>query len=152
MMDYHCHSMAVWTQRRNGTAHAAEGTVAIPFSAPPEFHGEDGKWTPEHFFAAAIASCFVTTFRAIAELSKFAYAGLRVTVEAILEHETGGYRFTRVVVQPELSLHNETQREQGVRLLDKAERACLISRSIRSQIELRPTITISATQSNLPAV
>jgi len=30
----------------------------IHFSAPPEFGGEPGVWTPEHFLLASVASCY----------------------------------------------------------------------------------------------
>jgi organic hydroperoxide reductase OsmC/OhrA len=49
----------------------AEGVLpSVSFSAPPEFLGEPGFWTPEHFLVASVASCFVSTFSAIAEKSR----------------------------------------------------------------------------------
>ena len=104
--------------------------------------GEEGIWTPEHLFAAAIASCFVTTFKAIAEFSKFEFLSLQVEVEAILEKEQGGFSFSKVVVQPLLEIAAAYERERALRLLEKAERACLISRSVKSQIELQPEVFV----------
>ncbi len=142
MSDYRYYSTAVWTQDRKGSV-SAEGIASpILFGAPPEFQGEAGLWTPEHFFAAALGSCFVTTFKAISDYSKFEYQALEVEVEAILEKEQGGYSFTKVIIQPILTIAAETDRERALRLLEKAERACLISRSVKSQIELQPEITV----------
>ena len=64
-------SKAIWTKGRNGTAGAQGAEQTIDFSAPVEFQGRAGEWTPEHFLMAAVAGCFVTTFAAIAEFSKF---------------------------------------------------------------------------------
>jgi peroxiredoxin-like protein len=142
MSDYRYSSTAYWTKGRSGRVEAEAGIAPITFSAPPEFQGEPGVWTPEHFFAAALGSCFVTTFRAIAEYSKFDYRDLQVEVEAILEKEQGGYAFTKVMLQPTLTIAAEADRERAARLLEKAERACLISRSVKSQIELQPEIVV----------
>ncbi len=142
MDDHRYYTSAVWTEQRKGVVTADGIDAHIAFSAPPEFQGEAGTWTPEHFFAAALASCFVTTFKAIAEYSKFEYSGLQVEVEAILEKEQGGFSFTKVIVQPILTIAAESERERAIRMLEKAERACLISRSVKSHIELQPEIAV----------
>ena len=152
MPDYRYYASTHWTEGRKGVVEAEGIAAPLNFSAPPEFQGEAGVWTPEHFFAAAIGACFVTTFRAIAEYSKFEYQGLQVEVEAMLEKEEGGFLFTRVIVQPILTIGGQADRERAVRLLEKAERACLISRSIRSQIELRPEIVVSQAEAVASAI
>lgn len=149
MPDYRYEASAIWTEGRKGTVSAEGIAEPVRFSAPPEFMGEAGTWTPEHFFAAAIASCFVTTFKAIAEFSKFEFLSLEVDVEAILEKEPGGYSFAKVVVRPLLEIAAVSERERALRLLEKAERACLVSRSVKSQIELQPDVlvrTVEATE------
>ena len=146
MPDYRYHITANWTGGRQGNVLAGCAPETIPFSAPPEFMGEAGMWTPEHFFTAAIASCFVTTFKAIAEFSKFDFSLLHVEVEAVLEKEPGGYSFTKVVVKPSLEIGAEADQGRALRLLDKAERACLISRSIKGHVELRPEVLVRAMQ------
>lgn len=143
MPDYRYYSTATWTEGRKGIVNAEGIAAPVYFSAPPEFQGEAGSWTPEHLFAAALGSCFVTTFKAISEYSKFDYQSLQVEVEAILEKEQGGFSFTKVIVQPILTITAEADRERATRLLEKAEKACLISRSVKSQIELQPEIMVS---------
>lgn len=142
MPDYRYYTRAIWTKGRGGIVSAEGISEPVRFSAPPEFMGEAGTWTPEHFFAAAVASCLVTTFRAIAEFSKFEFLSLQVEVEAILEKEQGGFSFTKIVVQPQLEIAAASDRERALRLLQKAERACLISRSLKSKIELQPEILV----------
>ena len=66
---YRFYVAAEWTDGRRGVTHAEADAPAIHFAAPPEFHGEAGVWTPEHFFLAALVSCYLVTFRAIAEMS-----------------------------------------------------------------------------------
>ena len=144
MSDYRYRTSAKWTEGRNGIASSEGIAESIRFSSPPEFMGEAGTWTPEHFFANAVASCFVTTFKAIADLSKLQFLSLQVEVEAILEKEQGGYSFTRIVVGPVLEISAASGRERALRLLEKAERACLVSRSIRSRVQLQPEVRVRA--------
>lgn len=131
--------------RTGGRSGEVSGTPAVPtlqFSAPPEFKGKADTWTPEHFFTAAIATCFLTTFEAIAEFSKFSFEAISANAEGVLEKVEGGYRFTKVFMRPVLSIANDGDRERALRLLEKAEHACLISRSISSEVVLEPTVKV----------
>jgi organic hydroperoxide reductase OsmC/OhrA len=84
------------TKLRSGVVASDTVPVPIRFSAPPEFLGEPRVWTPEHFFLAAIASCYVTTFSAIADASKFGFVSLGIETEGTLEKNVDGWRFTEI--------------------------------------------------------
>lgn len=139
---YRFHARAEWTSDRRGKVKGDLAAPELEFAAPPEFHGVAGLWSPEHFFVAAVVSCFITTFRAIAEFSKFNFDGLAVAGEGVLEKGEGGYRFTRVLLQPVLTIEREEDRERAQRLLEKAEKSCLVSRSIQSEVVLQPTVEV----------
>ncbi len=167
MESYRYETTANWIGARRGIVHDRSISPPLAFSAPPEFQGEASTWTPEHMLVAAVASCFITTFRAIAEISKFEATALEVTVEGFVEktersHERlgeippisqgaegvvkrqdHGYSFTRVFVRPRLAVAKAADRERGLRLLEKAERSCLVSRSLRSEIVLDPEVVVS---------
>jgi organic hydroperoxide reductase OsmC/OhrA len=114
----------------------------IHFSAPPEFGGEPGVWTPEHFLLAAVASCFVETFKAVAKASKLDFQGIEVGVDGIIEKDAGGLRFTKITIRPTLILYADEAHELGLRVLAKAERSCLIVRSLSSQVELDSKVLV----------
>ncbi len=130
------------TRVRSGIAVAEKIQPSIAFSAPPEFQGEAGCWTPEHFFVAAVAGCFVSTFSGIANISKFEFLSLDLEVEGFIEKDQGGWRFTRVILHPRLKIRQEKDRERANRLLEKAEKTCLVARSLTSRISLEPEIAI----------
>lgn len=140
---YNFTSSARWTGGRQGIVEGQGVKPPINFSAPPEFQGQPGIWSPEHFFTAAVATCFIATFQAIAEFSKFEAGALEVSVEGQVEKTEGGFRFTRVTVRPLLTINSESDRERGVRLLEKAEKACLVSRSLQSQLVLDPRVVLA---------
>ena len=60
-----------WKNGRVGEVSSPDLSTTIECATPPEFEGGvPNVWSPEHFYAAAINSCFMTTFLAIAEKSK----------------------------------------------------------------------------------
>jgi peroxiredoxin-like protein len=135
---------AQWTGRRRGFVEDGTEVPRIHFAAPPQFQGESGFWTPEHFLLAAAASCFVTTFRAVTEISKFEPVGLELSAEGVIEKGEGGFQFTRITLRPVLTVARETDQERGARLLEKAEHSCLISRSLKGQVVMQPRVQVAA--------
>ena len=133
------------TALRGGIASAENIQPSIGFSAPPEFQGQSGQsgsWTPEHFFVTSVASCFVSTFSGMADLSKLEFLLLEVDAEGILAKDEGGWRFTQINLRPRLNIAQEKDRERAGRLLEKAEQKCLIVRSLACPTVLEPEIVV----------
>jgi peroxiredoxin-like protein len=130
--------------RRRGIVSAEDVPRTINFSAPPQFQGDPGLWTPEHLLVASVATCFLATFRALAENSKLEVARLEVEAEGLLEKEEGGFKFTQVLVRPKLAITTLADRERAQRLLEKAEHACLITRSLSAQVEMQANVEVAA--------
>lgn len=60
-----------WNAPRGGIVESREDNLpSLTVASPPEFGGPEQTWSPEHMFVASVASCFMTTLLAIAELSK----------------------------------------------------------------------------------
>lgn len=134
---------AYWILGRRGVVSAEGVPQSIEFSSPPEFNGDAEMWTPETFFLASVATCFISTFRAISEYSKFDSVALDVTVDGTIAREQGGYRFSEIKIRPVLTLASEEVGEKGLKLLQKAEHACLISRSINAKVSLEAVVQVS---------
>jgi len=140
---YNYHASAQFHQHDRSFVALEQGVPRlIHFSAPPEFGGEPGVWTPEHFLLAAVASCFIETFKAVAKASKLDFQGIEVGVDGILEKDAGGLRFTKITLQPTVIIYADESYELALRLLEKAERICLIVRSLSSEVKLEPKILI----------
>jgi len=121
----------------------AEGVLGwIPFSAPPEFLGEAGRWTPEHFLVAAVSSCFVSTFSGVAEKSRLEFASFNVDAEGAVTNEHGAWRFTEIKLNAFVTIAKEEDRDRAIRLLEKAEKSCLIARSLQCKITLSPVVKV----------
>jgi len=91
-----------WTGERRGDL-SAPHLPDLEVDAPPEFKGHEGAWTPEHLFVAAVNSCFMTTFLAIAENSKLEFVSFSADAKGKLEKLEGqGFIMTEVVRRPKL--------------------------------------------------
>ncbi len=139
----HCYSTtAHWTMHKRGILEAEEIPRTINFAAPPEFGGEPGLWTPEHLLLGSVATCYIATFRTVAEFSKLEFSSMEVLVRGVVEKQEGGFRFTQINLQPTITIDRESDRERAQRLLEKAERVCLIARSLDCEISLEAKIEI----------
>lgn len=143
LKSYSYRARAHWTQDKRGMVEGETIPRNINFAAPPEFGGEPGLWTPEHLLLASVATCYVTTLRAVAEASKLEFDGVEVPVEGKIEKLEGGFRFTKITLRPEVTISREEDRERMGKVLEKAERVCLVSRSLNSVVVLELTILIA---------
>jgi organic hydroperoxide reductase OsmC/OhrA len=91
----------------------------------------------------ALASCFTTTFHAIAGYSKFDYTDLEVEAEGTLSKTDRGYSFSQIALRPTLTIPREDQRVRAVGLLRKAEALCLVSRALATTPKVETRIEIS---------
>lgn len=118
----------------------SNGLPSLPTLTPPEFDGPGGKWSPETLFVAAIADCFLLTFRGISRASKMPW--MRVSVECVGTLERPDFtRFTRVDIRASLVLPPDVHEDQARRILTRAEETCLITRSLTSETHLEIEIT-----------
>ena len=122
---------------------AAAGLPALSSAPPSEFDGPGDQWSPESLLVAAVVDCFVLTFRAIARASKLAWSGLDCRAEGTLDRVDGVTRFVRIQIQADLVLAAGGNPETGRRLLEKAEKTCLVTNSLAVPVELTSEVRSS---------
>ena len=150
-MDKHIYNVNInWTQDRKGMMCSPElaksktnETNCIEVATPPQFSsGIPNIWSPEHLFTAAVSSCLMTTFLAIAEYSKLDFISFKCGSKGILDKVDGKFIMTEIQLFPEVVITNESQKDRAERILEKSEKACLISNSITSKVTMEPKIII----------
>jgi peroxiredoxin-like protein len=115
----------------------------IEVATPPQFPGGvEGVWSPEHLYTASVVSCFFTSFEAIAAYSKFTFTDLKVDSSGILEKADGKFVMSKVLLKPVLTINDASDKKKGLRLLEKAEQICLITRSVKTEVHLEPQIVV----------
>jgi organic hydroperoxide reductase OsmC/OhrA len=114
-------------------------------SAPPaEFGGPGDQWSPETMLVAAVADCFVLTFRAIASVSRFPWISLTCDVVGTVDRVDRVTQFTAFEVRARLRAPAGTKEDQALRLLTKAEQTCLVTNSLKATPHLEAVVEVDA--------
>jgi organic hydroperoxide reductase OsmC/OhrA len=115
----------------------------IRTAAPPEFDGPGDAWSPEMLLCAAVADCFILTFRGVARAAHFDWFSLDCRVEGVLEHVGDTTQFTRFVTTARLTIPPGADTSKARRLLNRAEYGCLIANSLRGVQTLSAEVVIA---------
>jgi uncharacterized OsmC-like protein len=116
------------------------GIPSLPTVTPPEFGGPGGLWSPETLLVAAVADCYVLTFRGIARASRMPWVSVSVTCEGTLERPEHVTQFTSFDLRATVVLPPDVSEEQARRILTRAEETCLITRSLKGAAHLQITV------------
>jgi organic hydroperoxide reductase OsmC/OhrA len=81
-----------------------EGLPSLRSAPPAEFGGPGDEWSPETLLVAAVADCFILTFRAMARASKLEWRSLSCQVEGVLDRVDRITRFTDLLVRASLEI------------------------------------------------
>lgn len=143
-MEAHFYNVNIsWKQDRKGEMSSPELSQSVEIATPPQFpKGLEDIWSPEHLFTAAVSSCLMTTFLAIAENSKLEFVNFECSSKGKLEQVEGKFLMIEVILEPVVTIKNESDREKAERVLQKSEANCLISNSVKSKITMIPQISL----------
>jgi peroxiredoxin-like protein len=134
-----------WKEDRKGQVSSPELTDTIETATPPDFpKGMLNIWSPEHFLVAAVESCLMTTFLAIAENSKLEFISFKSKAIGKLDKVEGKFQMIEIILKPVLEITDENNTERAKRIIEKSEKACLISNSIKTKITLESEIVIAS--------
>jgi organic hydroperoxide reductase OsmC/OhrA len=147
----HVYSVTSTAGATSNLALTSEGLPRLTSAAPAEFGGPGDQWSPETLLAAAIASCFVLSFRFVARRLRLEWVRLECEVEATLERVGGGVtRFTQVVIHATLTAPGRTGTAAYEDALLQAEHGCLVANSLACTRELRMEIVRAPREEMLP--
>jgi len=130
---------------------AGDGLEPIVSAPPVEFGGPGGRWSPESLLVAAVADCFILSFRAIARASKLSWLNLECEVNGTLERSDGATKFTQFDIRATLSVPEDTREERARRILEKAEASCLITNSLSGATHLSAMVSRAGSPVQPPA-
>jgi peroxiredoxin-like protein len=116
------------------------GVPDLRAAPPTEFDGPGDAWSPEQLLLASVEACFLMTFRAVAAASRVEFASLAVEGEGIVDRRDGITRFVEIVLRPHVTLPAGVDWVRVQRVLEKAERTCLVSASLDTPIRLESQI------------
>lgn len=112
-------------------------------AGPPQFGGPGDVWSPETMLVGAVANCFILSFRAIARKAKLDWLTLECEVNGELDKIENFTQFTRFKVMARLTITDEQYRKKAEIILEKAEKYCLISNSMKAPSHLEAEVIVA---------
>lgn len=136
---------ASWPGGRNSVGEIASGQLQTKVSIPPEMDGPGVGTNPDEMLLGAAATCYIITLAAMLERANLETSKLTMTSEGLVDVTNGVFTYVKITHKPTIvipSTYTEKQERQIVRLAEKAEKTCMISKAIRGNVELALEITI----------
>lgn len=124
---------------------SVENKPVIEGSSDPAFRGDKTKYNPEEMLLSSLSSCHMLWY-----LHCCSEAGIIVTdyidnaVGTMEETSNGSGRFTEVVLNPVVTITDETRVEKAIELHKKANEFCFIANSVNFPVKHAPKILIKA--------
>ena len=119
---------------------SSPGLASLESAPPAEFGGPGDRWSPETFLVAAVADCFILSFRAVARASRLEWDSLNCSVNGVLDRPDKLTQFTEFHLRVVLDVPADVDHKKAQRVIDKAEHACLITNSLTATTHLSAEI------------
>jgi organic hydroperoxide reductase OsmC/OhrA len=141
MQPFPHHYTATASAHAEGDVILESGALPPLVTAPPaEFDGPGNRWSPETLLVAAVANCFVLTFRSMATFSKLKWTALSCQASGTLDRLERRTSFTAFAVRASLRVPEDVDEEQAQRVLARAEDACLITNSLKAPVHFEADV------------
>jgi peroxiredoxin-like protein len=116
------------------------GKPALEVSAAPQYRGDASKLNPEELLVAAVASCQLLTYLALArraEIQVVAYEDHAVGTLAVADRKM---RMTEVVLRPRIVVAGSVEIAKARELVEAAHQGCFIANSISCAVRIEPEL------------
>ncbi len=115
-----------------------EGGVRVPATSAPAFRGNPERVDPEAAFVAALSSCHMLTFLAIASRKRLVVDAYEDDAVGLLaKNEAGKLAMTRVVLRPRVVFAGASPSPEVLAdLHERSHRECFIANSVVTQVEV----------------
>jgi len=143
MQEYpHHYAVAASSAADSNVALESPGLESLESAGPAEFGGPGDRWSPETLLVAAVADCFILSFKAIARASRMDWVSLRCDAVGNLEKVDKVTQFTGFRIRATLEVPEGTREDKAQRLLEKAEKSCLVTNSLKADSHLEAEVRV----------
>jgi len=113
-----------------------KNTAPVIFSGAPAFRGDASKGDPEDMLVAALSSCHMLSFIAIAAKKKIIVDSYQDDAVGFLENDGGKLWMTRVILRPLIKSSADAATLAEIHHL--AHQACFIANSVKTNVTVEP--------------
>jgi len=110
----------------------------VTVSAASAYRGDDSKADPEDLLVAALSSCHMLSFLAIAAKKRLTVLSYQDDAVGFLEQKGGKLWMTRVVLQPKVIFDTDPGAQILGELHHMAHEACFIANSVKTEVIVQP--------------
>ncbi len=128
-----------WTGEKKGIQ-SCDNKPDIDVACPPEFGGHEGYWTPEDFFVASIEVCTMTTFLWFIKKEKIELKSYSSEAEGVAELVENTFQFSTLTINMKIGISNKDDKIKIEKIIKKIPRICLVSKSAKCDVILKPEI------------
>lgn len=139
----HIYRVTASTEGAANVTVSAAGLPDLDTAGPPEFGGPGDVWSPETLLVGAVANCFILSFRAIARSARVDWLTLTCKAEGKLEKIEKFNQFTEFKVMATLTVPPGTNEKKAHTILEKAEKYCLITNSMKADSHLEADVIVA---------
>ena len=135
-------SSADFTYQTYNRAHEWKFTAAtVPASAAKEYRGEPERVNPEEALVAALSSCHMLVFLAIAAKGKLSLDSYEDDAVGVLEKNAEGkLAITRVTLRPKIAWSTgvTVSTEDLAKMHHDAHEGCFVASSVKTEVSVEP--------------
>ncbi|CAL28233.1 SACOL1771 family peroxiredoxin [Staphylococcus carnosus] len=134
-----------WSGGRDEVGRAQGNVINEEISIPGSLGGQGVGTNPDEMLVAAASSCYIISLAAALERARFTSVSINQQSIGTASLNNGKFKMERITHKPQITV-NRTEKEQLEKrlnsLLKIADNNCMISNSIRGNVEIKiePTI------------
>jgi organic hydroperoxide reductase OsmC/OhrA len=116
-------------------------TATVPASATKEYRGDESRVNPEEALVAALSSCHMLTFLAVAAKRKLSLDSYHDEAVGVLEKNADGkLAITRVILRPKIQWSSgiTVSADDLAKMHHDAHVGCFIANSVKTQVTVEP--------------
>jgi organic hydroperoxide reductase OsmC/OhrA len=121
---------------RNHALGFKNGQETMIASSSPVYKGDATKADPEDMLVAALSSCHMLSFLAIASKKRLTVTSYQDDAVGFLEDEGGKLWMTRVILRPKVTIDADSETLAHIHHL--AHEACFIANSVKTEVTVEP--------------
>lgn len=130
----------VYASYNRGHTWEFDAGITVNASASPDYRGDTDRVDPEEAFVAALSSCHMLTFLAVAANKKFVVDSYEDrAVGHLAKNANGKLAVTKVVLHPKIQFSGTSPTADELKALhDRAHHECFIANSVQSEVTVEP--------------
>jgi organic hydroperoxide reductase OsmC/OhrA len=101
------------------------------------------RWSAEHLLLGALCSCYMTSFIDTAEKAGLRFQSFGCDILGRVENIEDQLIFTEVILKPVVKILNPDDLEKTNKILERAQRDCIIANSLNFKIQRFAVINIA---------